>query len=195
VFTGICRWVWLLGVDAGEEPVEDGDEVLLVAFGGVVALANEDGDELGSGGEVDAGLTDGLEGAVELGGSGAVAVAEEPALHLEPEPPHLLAFGRSWQLDRGGGVEGFDLFGDGEVFVGHLAVGDAGVDQGHPQRPVTQQGGDRFEAHPSVDRLGGQRVSQGVGVDVADPGGPPDACTNQLEIAVDHRVAELDPPR
>jgi hypothetical protein len=39
VFTGICRWVWLLGVDAVEEPVEDGDESLLVAFGGVVALA------------------------------------------------------------------------------------------------------------------------------------------------------------
>ena len=121
----------MLVVDPGEEPVEDGDEVVLVAFGGVVALAEQDGDELGSGGEVDAGLTDGFEGAVEFGGSGAVAVAEESALHLEPQAPHLFAFGGGGQFDGCGGVEGFDLFGDGEVFVGDLAIGDAGVDEGH----------------------------------------------------------------
>ena len=45
-------------------------------FGGVVALAEQDGHELRAGVEVDAGLADGLEGAVEFGWAGAVAVAE-----------------------------------------------------------------------------------------------------------------------
>jgi hypothetical protein len=31
---------------------------------------------------------------------------------------------------------------------------------------VTEEGGDRFEAHAPVDRLGGQRAAELVGVDV-----------------------------
>jgi hypothetical protein len=42
---------------------------------------------------VDAGLAYGLEGAVELDGAGAVAVAEEAAVRLEVDPAHLVAFG------------------------------------------------------------------------------------------------------
>ena len=68
-------------------------------------------------------------------------------------------------------VEGFDLLGDGEVFVGDGAVGDAGVNHGHPHRSVSEQGGDRFEGHAPVDGLGGQRVSEVMGGDVADAGG------------------------
>jgi len=65
------------------------------------------------------------------------------------------------------------LVGGGEVFVGDGAVGDAGVDEGHGHRSVPQHGGHGFEAHAVVDRLCRQRVTELVGVDVADPG---DAC-------------------
>jgi hypothetical protein len=54
----------LLVVDPVEEPVVDGDERLLIAFGGVVALVEQDGDEFGSAGEADAGFAHGFEGAV-----------------------------------------------------------------------------------------------------------------------------------
>jgi hypothetical protein len=60
---------------------------------------------------------------------------------------------------RGLGVEGLDLGRHGVVLVGHGAVGDAGVADRHPQRPVAQQRRDRLEAHPPVDGLGGQRVA------------------------------------
>ena len=36
---------------------------------------------------------------------------------------------------------------------------------------MTEHGGDRLQAHPAVDGLGGQRVPQLVGVDVGQPGG------------------------
>jgi hypothetical protein len=42
--------------------------------------------------------------------------------------------------------------------------------EGHAHRPVPEQGGDGFEAHGAVDRLGGERVAQLVGVDVTDAG-------------------------
>jgi hypothetical protein len=45
---------------------------------GVVALASEDGEELGAGLVEPAAFADGLEPAVEFEGPGAVAVAEEP---------------------------------------------------------------------------------------------------------------------
>jgi hypothetical protein len=35
---------------------------------------------------------------------------------------------------------------------------------------VAEQGGDGFEAHPSVDGLGGERVAQLVRMDVTDAG-------------------------
>jgi hypothetical protein len=56
----------MVGFDAFEEPVVDGDEGGLVVLGGVVALTEQHGHEGGAGGEVDAGLALGLEGAVEL---------------------------------------------------------------------------------------------------------------------------------
>jgi hypothetical protein len=40
---------------------------------------------------------------------------------------------------------------------------------------VTEQRSDRFEAHPSVDRLGGKGVAELVGVDVSDAGVDADA--------------------
>ena len=36
---------------------------------------------------------------------------------------------------------------------------------------MAEQGGDRFQAHAAVDRLGGQGVPELVGVDMAQPGG------------------------
>src|SRR5271166_6583606 len=77
-------------------------------------------------------------------GSGAVAVAEHAAVHLDTELAHFGAFGVggqcAWLV-----VEGFDLFADGEVFVGDGAVGDSGVNEGHPHRSVPQQRGQGFE--------------------------------------------------
>ena len=67
-------------------------------------------------------------------------------------------------------VEGFDLLGDGEVFVGDGLVGDAGVNHCHGEGFVSEQRGDGVEAHAAVDGLGGQGVPQLVGGDVADAG-------------------------
>ena len=39
---------------------------------------------------------------------------------------------------------------------------------------MTEHRRDRFEAHPAVDGLGGERVPQLVGMDVPEPGGAPD---------------------
>jgi len=36
---------------------------------------------------------------------------------------------------------------------------------------MAEEGGDGFQAHPAVDRLGGQGVPQLVGVDVRQAGG------------------------
>ncbi len=78
----------LLGACAVEEHVEEVDAVVLVAFGGVVALGFEDRDERRVGGEVGAGFADRFELAVELGGSGAVSVAEEFVVELGCEVRH-----------------------------------------------------------------------------------------------------------
>ena len=63
-----------------------------------------------------------------------------------------------------------DFGGDIEVFVGDGAIGDPGIDQCHLKVLVTQQGGDGFESHPPVDRLGGEGMAQLVRVDMTDPG-------------------------
>ena len=60
-----------LSVDAVEEGVEEGGSFGLVVVSGVVALAEEDGHELGAGFEVGAGLADGFHAAVEFDGAGA----------------------------------------------------------------------------------------------------------------------------
>ena len=114
-------------------------------------------------------LADGLEVAVHLDGAGAVAVAEHAAVHLGAEFAHLGAFVVGGEL-AGLVVEGFDLLGDGEVLVGDGLVGDAGVDHGHGEGLVAEQGGDGVEAHAAVDGLGGQGVAELVGGDVADAG-------------------------
>ena len=62
-------------VESFEEAAEEGGSLRLVVFGGVVVLALQGGGELECDGEVDAGFADGFEVAVELFGSGAVAVA------------------------------------------------------------------------------------------------------------------------
>ena len=85
---------------------------------------------------MNAGFADGFELAVELDGAGAVAVAEQPALHFDPQPTHLRTLSRSREDRVGRVVERFDLGGDSEILVGDFAVGDARVDQRHPQRLV-----------------------------------------------------------
>ena len=96
---------------------------------GVVALCLQGGAGLDGGLEEGAGFADGFEVAVQADGSGAVAVAEHPAVHLGAEFAHFGAFGVggqcAWLV-----VEGFDLFADGEVFVGDGAIGDTGVNEG-----------------------------------------------------------------
>src|SRR5215467_10357153 len=54
-----------------DESVEQGGPVGLAVVAGVVALADQDGQELGAGAEVGAGLAGGLHAAVEFGGAGA----------------------------------------------------------------------------------------------------------------------------
>jgi hypothetical protein len=98
-------------------------------------LPLEGGFELDGGDEEGARLADGLEVAVELDRAGAIAVAEHAAIHLAAELGHLAAFGLGREL-AGLVVEGLDLLAHGEVFVGHGAVGDAGLDHGHPQPAV-----------------------------------------------------------
>ena len=55
----VCR-VDFIGVDLVEEAGVDSGEAGVLTLGGVVASAQDDGYELGSGGEVDTGFADGL---------------------------------------------------------------------------------------------------------------------------------------
>jgi len=65
-----------LVVEAGDESLEEVGAVGLLMLGGVVVLALQGGPEFDAGLEAGAGLADDLEGAVEFGWAGAVAVAE-----------------------------------------------------------------------------------------------------------------------
>jgi hypothetical protein len=94
---------------------------VIAVVGGVVALASQDGHELGVGLEEAAALADGLEPTVELSRSRAVPVGEQP-----PVRRHVDDGSRG----EGGGV-GFDGAGGVEVLLGHLGVGDAGIDERH----------------------------------------------------------------
>jgi hypothetical protein len=89
---------------------------------------------------------------------------------LAAQPGHLGADRVGGQLG-GLAVEGFDFLGDGEVLVRDGAAGDLGVAQGHVQAAVAEQGGDGFQAHAAVDRLGGQSMPELVGMDVREAGG------------------------
>ena len=95
--------------------------------GGVVALAAQDGDELGAGLVEAAPFADGLEAALELEWSGAVTVAEQST--MEPGGSLITAVDHC----RCGCGGGFDGTGGGEVLLGDGAVGDAGVDERHPR--------------------------------------------------------------
>ena len=83
-------------------------------------------------------------------------------------------------------VAGFDGFGDAEVLIGDGAIRDSGVDERHAHRAMPEQGGDRFEAHPTVDRLGRERVTQLVRMDVTDTG----AFGDGGDVAVDRAPIE-----
>ena len=126
-----------------DEFVEEGGFGLVASFGSVVALASEEGDELGSGLEEPALLADGFVDAVDAEGPVAVAVAEEASVGFDGEAFHVGAFEVSGQRSCLV-VGGFDGLGDSEVFVGDGAVGDAGVGEGHVHGAVAEQGGDGF---------------------------------------------------
>ncbi len=71
---------------------------------------------------------------------------------------------------------------------GVAAVGDFGVDEGHLEAAVAEQSGDGFEAHPAVDRLGGEGVAETVGVHVVDPGDGADPGDDAVDGATIDRV-------
>jgi len=118
-----------------DEPVEQRGPAGLAVVAGVVALADQNWQELGAGAEVGAGLAGGLHAAVEFGGAGAQAVAEHPGVCFAAQPGHaggLVVGGQCGRLP----VEGAGLGADRGVLVGHDPVGDLGVDQGHFQGAV-----------------------------------------------------------
>jgi hypothetical protein len=65
-------------------------------------------------------------------------------------------------------VEGFDFLCDGEVLVGDSPVRDSGIDHRHLQCLVSEQCGDRLEAHAPIDGLRRECVPQLMRVDMAD---------------------------
>ncbi len=91
--------------------------------------------------------------AVHLDRSGAVAVAEHASVHLGSQLAHLPAFAVGIEAP-GLVVQRFDLFGDDEELLGNGLISDAGLDHGHGQSLVPEQGGYGVQAHASVDRLG-----------------------------------------
>ena len=111
-------------IESGEQSVEHFLAAELSFLGGVVALCLQRRAEFDGGLEESAGFADGFEVAVQADGSGAVAVAEHSAVHLDTELAHFGAFGVGGQCARLV-VEGFNLFADGEVFVGDGAVGNS----------------------------------------------------------------------
>jgi len=106
-----------------DEPVEQGGPVGLAVVACVVALADQDGQELGAGAEVGAGLAGGLQAAVQLGRPGAQPVAEHAGVGFAAEPGHAGGLVVGGQLGRLA-VKGVDLGTDLGVFVGDDPVGD-----------------------------------------------------------------------
>ena len=135
--------------ESGEQSVEHFLAAELSFLSGVVALRLQPRAEFDGGLEESAGFADRFEVAVQTDGSGAEAVAEHSAVHFDTELSHFGAFGLGRQCARLV-VEGFDLFADGEVFVGDGSVGDSGIHEGHPHRSVSQQRGQGFEGHAAV---------------------------------------------
>ena len=124
----------------------------------------------------------------------AVAVAEHVPVHLGPQSTHIGAFVGGGEV-LGLAVERFDFLGDREVFVGDGLVGDAGIDHRHCQGLVTEECGDCFETHASVDRLGGEGVAKLVWGHVADPGPGGDAAerVGNTQLGDGSAVLEQEP--
>ena len=57
---------------------------------------------------------------------------------------------------------------------------------------MPEQCGDRLEGHAPIDGLGGQRVTQAVRADVADPGGPGGFGHGPIDAALPDALAVLD---
>src|SRR5918995_4911408 len=122
---GVIEACSFVGVDAVEELGEDVGAVVVAVVDGVVVLASEDLDELGSGVVEAAAFADGLELAVEGGGPCAVAVAEEPAV-VGSEAAHVAA-GRFGGERLGAAGVVLDGFGHPEVLIPDGAGRDPGV--------------------------------------------------------------------
>jgi hypothetical protein len=75
------------------------------------------------------------------------------------EPDHCSLAHMPVMLSRGF-AHGVDLVGGGVVLVDDGAVSDACVDEGHAHGFVAEHRGDGFEAHASVDGLGGEDVAE-----------------------------------
>ena len=162
----LVKWIMsgCVLVESGEQSVEDLLAAELSFVDGVVALGPQGGAELDGGLEEGAGLADRLEVAVQPDWSGAVAVAEHAAVHLGAQPAHLGAFSVGGQFFRRV-VERLDLLADGEVLLGDGAIGDTGVNHGHPHRAMAQKGGDRLERHaprPKTRSSDGNRTARWV---------------------------------
>jgi hypothetical protein len=80
-------------IESGEQSVEHFLAAELSLLGGVVALCLQCRAEFDGGLEESAGFADGFEVGVQADRSGAVAVAEHPAVHLDTELAHFGAFG------------------------------------------------------------------------------------------------------
>ena len=78
-----------------------------------------------------------------------MAVSQEPGIGILAEGAHVGAFGVGGQCR--GGVEGLDSVGDVEVFVRDCPVCTLGVGEGHRHGLVSEERGDRVDAHPAVD--------------------------------------------
>ena len=111
---------------------------------GVVVLGLQGGSELDAGLEEAAVLADRFEGAVEL--CGRVQWPLPRSRWCSRRSRAILGPMASAGSGSAGGVEGVDLVGDGEVLIGHGAVGDLGVAQGHVHAAVAEHRGDRLQA-------------------------------------------------
>ena len=106
-----------LRVDVVDEALEELSPVLLTVADGVISLAAKDGQELGTGLEEAAPFADGLEVAVEPGGSGAVTVTQEATM-LGGDPSHVGTFDAG-RKRLSALVARFDGLGHPEVLLGH----------------------------------------------------------------------------
>src|ERR1039458_1674712 len=150
--TALAGWSVSRGepFDLPEQAVEEFRPVLLAPLTGMVALALQGRFELDVRAEVRASLTSALHPALEFDGTCAEAIPEHPSVGLLAEPCHGRCLEGSGEF-RHLAIESIDLAADGFVLIGHGAVGDLRVDEGHLHRTVTEKSGNRLEPHASVD--------------------------------------------